>query len=1245
MNCKIEATTNERLQNYVDKFGQAEGLKRFLKESTGSNPLTFDTITADKEVFGVKFMYEYSLDSATSRASAIKDALGDRFVNIIKTKDSRNRDMWKIIITNPNRIEVSDELVGVTSDDPFSILTAYLSGQRRFKYNRKSRLDARIAEYKRDGNIKDLKAAEALRTRTVNEIAELETEIENFEHSKDAENLKTIASTQLSWVASVLGKENITPSEMREANYIIDLWSNARRILYDDIEEVPDDINTALNDIRSRVDSNDLTGNWWRVASAYLANGAKYESASALIQEMNNIKDLDFVGAYGLDLSRTASKLLSSTDELVRNATSRAEMEYKQRIAEIQDVFKNLKDKGKNIDLLWQLDEQGEKNGNLVNRYAQAWWTKSKANRNKLKYELKAIAAAKLTDKAERTAKRKAYREYFNWVKNNSEAIDIRFFINSDFTNETHNKKSYIEYLESLFGTERTKDIIRQANEQYNKYLEAEKATEEDLLSRVASGELKQEEYKAKYDEWVLNNSPEVWFSQNEPGATEFFQGHNDYIISKPKKFINGNRTEWYDTKYEQIENDAEMLEAYNFIRDFMQEMMSYLPKYLTKDQDVHAGFLPRIKKELMMALTGKDLVGSIAAMKEDWISSITSPDGLDHRHLEIDPSTGLPYKNIPTAFITNMPIDDRSTELDKILGAFARMAIEYKWKSRVEDSALLTSRFLAEVSTSENRKQNMGSDDLKGMKELLTYFQDVLLYNQAKLNEGVSNLKIFQGNSYIADDDILENVRARYKVLASEDVAHETILTMLKDEYKDKIQIVSAKKKFKHLEELRDIIEEKLYNKDITEEDYNNLIAPLEEDAKGLGRNLVWSKIGDKLLRYNQAMALGFNPFSAINNYFFGVNSNIMWAAGNTDFTPRQMWQAFGIMWKSVLSINNKTMDKAANLIALFDILAESIEYKSDGQNKTLERIKNAPFAMLKGGDYMIKGQTFIAMMLHEKITDLAGNERTLYDAYDDNGKWKTDEFGENKGWEGNVTNETELVDFYKFKNKTNQIIKKLHGNFDPKSPPRYKKYILGRMLGQFRFTWMIEGYAQRFETKKYDNYLERDIEGRFRTMGRLGFSKSLKVLARLALFQSNAMQGIKAQDRALVEENMRRNLMELYLYAIMTAVFLMLKAGLDDEDDEAELIAMNLLTRLMADTTFYLSPNTFTSIIQDPIPIIKIYTRGKRAFDSAGELLFNGDLTEHETEQKWANVTNAFPYINQYNRFKYLATKVRQY
>ena len=1132
-----------------------------------------------------------------------------------------------------------DLSVGVKDKNSFESMINYLNGQIRFKASRISKITSEISELKRSGNKDKIKGKEAQVTKLHDDIEGLKKQIEEFETKLDADSLKSIAMTQLSWVNQILSKEQISPSELNEIGFIIDTWSNVKSIMYNEIEEIPTDMLQVFGEINHRLNSEDVFGNWYRAVTSYLAQQSEYKSPEQLLQEFYKISDVNFGTAYTLDLSRTGNKLLSGTSKLLSDANNRSDIEIKSKIKSIENLFESLKKKGKDTKIFWQVDKDGNPTGNLTNRYTQAWYDARKREMDYFKHELSQA-------KGNTTIVRRAYERRNKWLKDNTESIDIRYFVLDEFKGK---KGEYTKKLKEQFGDKRTEEIIQQAVESYDRYKEALSFIQQGNQDLVDTGQITQEEANRKNEEWISENSPIVWFNQLDPikqGEKRVYtQKFNRYIVTKPKvKYDNGTVTDWYDDNYSRIENDPDLMEGYKFIRELMTELMSYIPKHLTKDQDIHAGFLPRVKKELVDGISSKDFMGAMATVKSDFIDSITSQDGLDQRFLEIDPTTGMPYKNIRMSFLTNLPVDERSKDLEKVLVAFTNVAINYKWKSRVEDSTLLVNRFLNNVSKSEGRRQ-FTPDELTNMRKMLEYSEDVILYDKVKLEEGKSNKKIFEGNTYmILDEAKTEFINNKFDELIKTKSRDEA-LNELKKAYPNDVEIVSAKKKYKLLEEKRDEIEEKFYNKEIDEEEYNKLIKPLEEEASKLGKNLVFSKIGDKLLRVSQALALGFNPFSGANNLMFGITSNMMWASGRTDFSPKENLQALGLMWKSSLSLKDRKLDKVANLIAKFNILQETVEFKSDTQNSTLKKLKESPYILLRKGDYFIKGQTFIAMMLNTKIKDSLGNERSLFEAFDNEGNWKSSEFGEDKGWSGDVTNPEEMQSFLNFKNRVTQLVKKLHGNFDPKSPTMYKKYILGRMLGQFRLSWMAEGFASRFEGRKTDPYLDREIEGRYVTAYRLGIGKTLSILTKLLLFQGKkSFEGIRAQDRALAEENMRKLLMEIYLYAAMFSVYLLAKAAVDDDDDKNEgyMFAMNILQRTMADTTFYLSPNTFTSIINNPIPVLKVPMNAMKAFDSATELIFNSDLTDHESEQKWTNITNAFPYINQYNRFKYLTDRV---
>jgi hypothetical protein len=318
------------------------------------------------------------------------------------------------------------------------------------------------------------------------------------------------------------------------------------------------------------------------------------------------------------------------------------------------------------------------------------------------------------------------------------------------------------------------------------------------------------------------------------------------------------------------------------------------MPKHITGR--LQKNFLPRIKQELMMAMTAKGLQGAAVGYWEDGLNSITSPANLENRFLE-ENELGKTFKIVPTKYTSPVPVDERATDLLKILPEFGKMALNFKYKSQVQDSYELANRILDVISKSKKRKE-FTDDEMANAKKTLEWFGDSQLFQKTKLDEGTSKFKFFKGNSFdITNIEKAPEIHQRFEELRK-DNDNESAIRKLKDEFKEAIEIIPAKEKFKRLEKARDVIEDKFYNGEITEAEYNIQIKPLEAEANAMGRNLVWSKVADKAMRYNQAMAFWFNPFSAFNNYMFGVVSNIIWAAGKTDYTPAQTIQAFGLMW-----------------------------------------------------------------------------------------------------------------------------------------------------------------------------------------------------------------------------------------------------------------------------------------------------------------------------------------------------------
>lgn len=1181
--CNVESTKDPVLQEYINKYGQADGLRLYLKVK--ANP------TAD-----------FSISTE----------------------------------------EVEEQVIRVPGEKALN----YLKAQLRIKQNRLNSInsDVKLSKLKEDTD--EYKKNLLLKNNLLESINQLESQIKDLDELSDLKTLVDVANKQLDWVSSLFTKTEISPSEIREASKIIDMWSEMKNIMFgEDADILNEDIVNALNSIKARIDKEGMFGAWYRAAGEYVSNDSGYESPSQLLKEFYEIEDLSMFTAEWRYLGATGIRLLTYMDKVNKDAVTRINEEGKQWNKKLTAALDKVYAKGKQ-DLLFQDAPDGSRTGELTNRYAQAWYDANSKSKRDLYYVLK-------NAKEDKTRIRKAFEKRNAFLRKNTIRVDTRFFDNPDFiTNEGVTQEMYIELLEKEYGKERTQELIRQAKENYQSYLDNLEVIKQVNQDKVENGELTQEEANNIVYNWTLKESPIVWLNQTDSAQNDVENTYsqsfdNRYVVTKPRKVIDGKESGWYDKKYEQIENDKDVLEAYMLVREYMTEMMSYLPSYITKELQVN--FLPRIKQTAMVDFTYEGLKGLIAAYPQDLRESISSKAGTEMRYLE-ESEIGKLYKHIPTKFLTPIPVDERAKDLRQILPMFGKMALGYKHKSQIRDGIELSNEFLSKLSKSKQRKE-FTDNELTNMKKSVEWFIDSQIYEVGRIDEGVSKIKLW--NKELTYDIVnLEKVDAineDYKNLLKK-MDKDSALTKLKETYNDDIEILTAKEKYSRLEKKRDELEDKLYNKEITQEEYEEQIKPLEEESKSLGKNLVWSKIGDKVMRYNQAMAFWFNPFSAFNNYTFGIISNLMWSAGNVDFSPKDTMKAYGLMWKSVMNLKDKKLDKVTNLIAKFDLLYENLEFhSSETENETLKKLKNFPYLLLRKGDLFIKGQTLLSIMSHKKVKVVENGvekEISLLEAFGDNGKWNTEKYGENTEWAGDWTNKEHNQAFLDFKRYQGKIQVKLHGNFDPTSTPAFKKHILKRMLGQFRASWMVEGFAQRFEKRVYDRDLDRNIEGRYRTIGSLGFAKTMKVFGKLVAKHFNGkidLSMLPAKDRDIVLENMQKNLAEIYLYAAMLSVYFILKAGLDDDDDDANTkMALNMLNRIMADTTFYLSPNTFISIVKDPIPVLSIPIRAMRGINSAVDLVIDDELTESEEEQKWRNITSNFYVINQYNKLYNMQNKV---
>jgi len=255
---------------------------------------------------------------------------------------------------------------------------------------------------------------------------------------------------------------------------------------------------------------------------------------------------------------------------------------------------------------------------------------------------------------------------------------------------------------------------------------------------------------------------------------------------------------------------------------------------------------------------------------------------------------------------------------------------------------------------------------------------------------------------------------------------------------------------------------------------------------------------------------------------------------------------------------------------------------------------------------------------------------EQGIWYKYDDKGNLK----------------EGEVVDYHTFKNSVNQVIKELHGNYDPNSPLLIKQSFAGRAVSQFR-TWMFESFNTRFGEATYDEMLESrtaafdestgkfiNKKGRYRSLLKKEY---MMVVPLLRDFKKAFTDGIENDVDAA---NLRKNAVELaFLFGLM-AIVLALKGGDDEKKGMMRTFLINQINRFQTDILMYVHPTSFEELTKKSIPAMSLVTDGTELIHATMKALAGDDKIksgEYAKDSRLAReVMQFFPILAQYPKTK---------
>lgn len=1095
-------------------------------------------------------------------------------------------------------------------------------------YSRTSRVNvilARLKDQKREirqtftGTITK---EQAVRKRKL--LDDLQQEIDKLEGDEDEKLIAEVGKNQLKWVTNIMEQKTITANDVMVASRILELWTNLINVLYGKGNEARIDaewkqiasdaqahrktlINLAIDrtiaessGVLNRADfDRDLTDlSWIRARVQSVSSAAK----SKLTQ---------WVAAYMETTGRMANeevlRMLKKTEQLEKDFLA-----YAGSKANLKDVYQKLLQENK-TGTAW----------GLVQRYSPAWYGFLVEAKAKREHRIDVANRDKSMSHIQKAATKKAaWQDYWKTIQSQAAMVDTRLFFDEKGDNHTGYDKAFQELVNEV-GQEQAEKAVKKAREKYKEYLELKEGMIDYLQADVIQGAKTQEEADKALQEWIGRYSPNVFFNNFKNNYSVFNENNTDQYVVKIPKAIH---TKYFDQKFTELKQDEKLYALYTRLHTHLIQMRSYLPK--TLQYQLGENFLPVVAQSLLSDIS--TVPEYLRGMPDRFIRSLTAT-----KWEEENKGT----ENIPIQYINTSKEKDpaeiasRSRDLVKITELFSAMAIHYKHFAHAKDVIDMGQSIMQEIQRTrmsdskvvdEQGKVLSAPQGLQNSLDALQYMKEYVMFKRAKALEGNTGIKVYSKN-------IKEQIRISNRV---------------------KELLIEQKK-----------LTDQLWNGDVDGETFKEKNGKINDElAQYDGMSIYGSKLGDKLISIQQAKALSFNPFSAIANFTFGVVSSAIFAHGKQEFDWKQFRQALRIMMSSTGkyvtfgAVIPEDARKIMNVMDRLGVMGDVVE-STYGKIENRQRIPNwkkniSPYNWLRSGDYFVRGLNTVATLLKQQVkvqTTDGEKEISVWEALDANGEWDETLYGKRPEWfSENVEDQTE---WNKLRNKVAQVNMIVMGNVDKVSPKMANKWIIGRLLGQFRFSWLPDGWYNRWDEERPNLQLGRNTKGRYTTYKDLGIGGSLRTLLKQYVSWVTKIDpftelyhttGEPATEADIA--NMRRNFAEINFYLMVVGAIMMLKSlagGDDDDESQALQILINLIIRTKQDLSFYSSPEVFDTVTRNAVPAFGAIKDYSRLMDATWKIMTEDDYTADRWLLKLTKAGLPIPQATLVNKIKYMSER----
>ena len=1081
-----------------------------------------------------------------------------------------------------------------------------------------------------------------------------------------------IANEQIDLGNSLLQKEILSGADLMRVHTIADIWSKATSMdggetiffTEEEIQAIRDgdpifnERLGKLNLIRSKAE--DLNSRWIQISNVHLNNMGIEKFGNTFYYDFKQTyKDAGMAKKLFMAISDSDNELHQLLFRLAKDANTEAGLEANDLVAKIDEMFKDYK--SKNYDEFAQEFEDGRKTGNLVSRYSYKYYEDSKILKDRLDRVLLNIEESDASDKNKSQLKDKAYKDYARQLKNRSIILDARLLFPEDGI-ITPEGNAHISLLKATLGEVGYNTILNKFKDKIDSYKEQSEAIKERLQAES-------QDWFREFEHWDAENNPYKLSKRliDGKGDTkingEFVKPNYFFTINVPKRTIDGKSTGYYDKKFEAIESDPKKSEIYNFIIGTNTRLNKYLgdeisgvtpytvpslqksvvEHYMQGGMTKAAGTAyERFRDEYIESVNNEFIPGASVSVNDQEILQLHAKFISDNRDRILDyvKLKQIQFENTNKQLaspeliaswkrdIISEIASEQSFDLPTILKLYALSATNYKYMSKVE--------FSMSIINEMNRQARQ--------TQLNSYDQD-------KVSDYSRVLRDANGSVAWVEDFIRHHMNIGTR--AKEGVSKKKTYTK-----KEQRQLDEIDTEIKNLQD-------RLSNNEITEEVFKDKFEILNSQKNKIGGYFKASGVGDKFLKFYQLLGMGWNGFAGFINVGVGQISNYIEASGGQRFNANELNKAELLVTNSILKgvtleiVNTPNARKIRNLMEKYQVLKETSNDIYDrrrlGKYLSGKRTKYLmPYTMQAMTEYINQAPVMISMLMHTKVKTNEGTEISLWDAYNEDGTIKDNvEFNDS---------EENRADFLEQKSKIDSAIVWIHGNYDSDRKVMYKNRILGRALMMFR-GWLPMAITSRFgkEIKDLQGGIVRkgrwiSYKDYYQSVGAINGSinivKSLLLkLAGMPLI--NKVTRVKSDQlfNDLISDeftevdaaNMRRNMQALIMYGSMMILTLLIKANMDDADDEDKALCyfwINQINRIQSDMSFFIDPAEFVKLNKSVVPAFQLVTNFKRAMESSTNVLFGADDEYQQGPYKgqskqfvaWGRVV---PGLNQLPRF----------